>query len=35
MTEVSTTTTTTKGLHPGLTRRQISMMGLGLSLIHI
>ena len=29
MTEVSTTTTTTKGLHPGLTRRQISMMGLG------
>ena len=29
MTEVPTTTTTTKGLHPGLTRRQISMMGLG------
>lgn len=29
MTEVPLTTTTTKGLHPGLTRRQISMMGLG------
>lgn len=29
MTEVPVTTTTTKGLHPGLTRRQISMMGLG------
>ncbi|WP_102193265.1 amino acid permease [Microbacterium aurantiacum] len=29
MTEVPTTTTTTPGLHPGLTRRQISMMGLG------
>ena len=29
MTEVPITTTTTKGLHPGLTRRQISMMGLG------
>lgn len=29
MTEVPPTTTTTKGLHPGLTRRQISMMGLG------
>lgn len=29
MTQVPTTTTTTKGLHPGLTRRQISMMGLG------
>jgi len=29
MTEVPTTTTTTRGLHPGLTRRQISMMGLG------
>jgi len=29
MTAVPTTTTTTKGLHPGLTRRQISMMGLG------
>ena len=29
MTELPTTTTTTKGLHPGLTRRQISMMGLG------
>lgn len=29
MTEVSTTTSTTPGLHPGLTRRQISMMGLG------
>ena len=28
-TEVPLTTTTTKGLHPGLTRRQISMMGLG------
>ncbi|WP_435746266.1 amino acid permease [Microbacterium sp. PMB16] len=28
-TQVPTTTTTTKGLHPGLTRRQISMMGLG------
>ncbi|MBO0981286.1 amino acid permease [Microbacterium sp. SD291] len=28
-TEVPATTTTTKGLHPGLTRRQISMMGLG------
>ncbi|MBS0025463.1 amino acid permease [Microbacterium paraoxydans] len=27
--EVPVTTTTTKGLHPGLTRRQISMMGLG------
>ena len=27
--DVSLTTTTTKGLHPGLTRRQISMMGLG------
>ena len=27
--EVPLTTTTTKGLHPGLTRRQISMMGLG------
>ncbi len=29
MTEVPTMTTTTQGLHPGLTRRQISMMGLG------
>jgi AAT family amino acid transporter len=29
MTEVPTTTTTTRGLHRGLTRRQISMMGLG------
>lgn len=29
LTEVPPTTTTTKGLHPGLTRRQISMMGLG------
>lgn len=29
VTEVPATTTTTKGLHPGLTRRQISMMGLG------
>lgn len=29
MTEVPLTTSTTKGLHPGLTRRQISMMGLG------
>lgn len=29
VTEVPVTTTTTKGLHPGLTRRQISMMGLG------
>ncbi|MEJ6555832.1 amino acid permease [Microbacterium esteraromaticum] len=29
MTEVPLTTTTTKGLRPGLTRRQISMMGLG------
>lgn len=29
MSEVPVTTTTTKGLHPGLTRRQISMMGLG------
>jgi AAT family amino acid transporter len=29
MTDVPVTTTTTKGLHPGLTRRQISMMGLG------
>ncbi|WP_309102382.1 amino acid permease [Microbacterium sp.] len=29
MTEVPATTTTTRGLHPGLTRRQISMMGLG------
>ena len=29
MTGVPATTTTTKGLHPGLTRRQISMMGLG------
>ncbi|KKI22396.1 MULTISPECIES: amino acid permease [unclassified Leucobacter] len=29
MTEVPTITTTTKGLQPGLTRRQISMMGLG------
>lgn len=29
MTEVPTMTTTTLGLHPGLTRRQISMMGLG------
>ncbi|KHK98525.1 amino acid transporter [Microbacterium mangrovi] len=29
MTEVPVTTTTTRGLHPGLTRRQISMMGLG------
>jgi L-asparagine transporter-like permease len=28
-TEIPATTTTTKGLHPGLTRRQISMMGLG------
>ena len=27
--DVPLTTTTTKGLHPGLTRRQISMMGLG------
>jgi len=29
MTEVPAITTTTQGLHPGLTRRQISMMGLG------
>ncbi|WP_309128980.1 amino acid permease [Microbacterium sp.] len=29
MTEVPTITTTTRGLHQGLTRRQISMMGLG------
>ncbi|MDR6868025.1 AAT family amino acid transporter [Microbacterium resistens] len=29
MTEVPVVTTTTRGLHPGLTRRQISMMGLG------
>ncbi|HWT33282.1 MAG TPA: amino acid permease [Microbacterium sp.] len=29
MTGVPVTTTTTRGLHPGLTRRQISMMGLG------
>ncbi|WEK60383.1 MAG: amino acid permease [Candidatus Microbacterium colombiense] len=29
MTDVPVTTTTTQGLHPGLTRRQISMMGLG------
>ena len=29
MTEVPATTTTTRGLQPGLTRRQISMMGLG------
>lgn len=29
MTEVPATTTTTRGLHAGLTRRQISMMGLG------
>lgn len=29
MTEIPTTTATTRGLHPGLTRRQISMMGLG------
>jgi AAT family amino acid transporter len=29
MSDVPVTTTTTRGLHQGLTRRQISMMGLG------
>ncbi|WP_437583009.1 amino acid permease [Paramicrobacterium sp. CJ85] len=32
MSEVPTITTTTKGLHPGLSRRQISMMGLGSAI---